>query len=221
MKSKPKLHQRYYNSEGHIVPSVTTIIGNNLGWNKNILIAWARREASQGNDPDAIKRGAGSSGTLAHSMIEHAIRHEIDYSYTEQADYSNYTHNQIAEATNAFKAWLQFTNDYGPKYLQAEIQLVSNKYNYGGTIDAIAKIKGKLYMLDWKTSNGVYPEMKVQLASYRQLYKENIGGVPKLLLVRFDKGGKGYEVHNVTNISKYWRVFQYCLKLEQLRKEVK
>ena len=42
--SKFKLHGlRYNNNEGKRVPSVTTIINQHLGWNKQVLIGWTKR----------------------------------------------------------------------------------------------------------------------------------------------------------------------------------
>ena len=48
-------------------PSVTTIIGDNLGWNKNALMGWAKRQTMVGNDVDAMLKDAGA--ILAHSCI--------------------------------------------------------------------------------------------------------------------------------------------------------
>jgi hypothetical protein len=36
---------KYILENGKRVPGVTTIIGSNLGWNKNVLIGWARKQA--------------------------------------------------------------------------------------------------------------------------------------------------------------------------------
>ena len=57
MKKKPK--ERYKTQSGEIVRGVTTIIGENLGWNKNALIGWARKQALSGIDPTKIKEEAG------------------------------------------------------------------------------------------------------------------------------------------------------------------
>lgn len=43
--AKTKAHQKYRLVDGTIVPSVTTII-QELGWNKNALVAWARDRKS-------------------------------------------------------------------------------------------------------------------------------------------------------------------------------
>jgi len=62
--SKTKLHgQNYVLQNGNRASSVTTIINAMLGWNKNTLIAWAKRMTAQGEDADAVMREAGRIGT--------------------------------------------------------------------------------------------------------------------------------------------------------------
>src|SRR3990170_4434209 len=39
-------------------------------------------------------------------------------------------------------------------------------HGYAGTLDAIAKIAGETWLIDYKTSKGVYPETALQLAAY-------------------------------------------------------
>jgi len=71
-KSKKSLrpHTRYRLNDNTIVPGVTTIIGGQLSWNKQMLIFWARKEALAGNDPMKVKFEAANIGTLAHYMVE-------------------------------------------------------------------------------------------------------------------------------------------------------
>ena len=73
MKANTKQHTVYKTSDGERLPGVTTVI-NELGWNKNMLIAWSRREALAGNDPNKIKDEAAKPGTLTHSFIEGHIK---------------------------------------------------------------------------------------------------------------------------------------------------
>ena len=75
--SKTKLHgQNYVLQNGNRASSVTTIINAMLGWNKNTLIAWAKRMTAQGEDADAAKPlpsvPSGSSGCPAEFVVEPA-----------------------------------------------------------------------------------------------------------------------------------------------------
>ena len=51
--AKTKAHTAYKLKDGSRAKGVTPIL-NNLGWNKNILVAWARRTALSGEDPEAV-----------------------------------------------------------------------------------------------------------------------------------------------------------------------
>lgn len=74
-----------------------------------------------------------------------------------------------------------------------EIQLVSERYRYGGTLDAVGvDNKDRYVLLDWKTSKGIYTNFMLQLAAYNNVWNENSdreisGGA---YLVHFSKKGE-------------------------------
>ena len=76
-------------------PSVTTIIGDNLGWNKNALMAWAKRQTALGYDADAMLKDAGEIGTLLHILIE---AHQQGF----DVDPRDFTENQFVSAMKCF-----------------------------------------------------------------------------------------------------------------------
>lgn len=53
-----------------------------------------------------------------------------------------------------------------------ERRMWSERYRYAGTIDALAMIRGKVGVLDIKTSNGFYPEFNLQTAAYVSAFQE-------------------------------------------------
>jgi hypothetical protein len=55
---------------------------------------------------------------------------------------------------------------------ETEVRVVSELYGYAGRFDAIATVNGHKYLIDFKTSSGIYDEMKWQLCAYRQAYNE-------------------------------------------------
>jgi len=57
MLQKKKAHQIYKLKDGTVVKGVTTIL-ENLGWNKQVLIAWSRKTALAGIDPTKVKEEA-------------------------------------------------------------------------------------------------------------------------------------------------------------------
>lgn len=213
---KTKAHQRYRLRNGDIVPGVTTIIGSQLGWNKNVLVAWARRESLAGNDPDKIRDEAADSGTVTHKLIEAHI-------LGKKADLSDYTENQIKAGQIGFEAYLDWEGENKLEYIHSEVGIVSEEFRYGGTIDAIAKHNGSIWLLDFKTSKGVWPEMKVQVAAYKAAYEEQFRElINECHLLQLDKTGGGFQHHKLSDkqIETGWTVFLRCRELYDLQKEL-
>ena len=72
---KLSLHgNNYMLLDGTKAPSVTTIISQNLGWNKQVLINWAKRQTMVGNDADKVLQDAADTGPLLHLLIENHQR---------------------------------------------------------------------------------------------------------------------------------------------------
>ncbi len=215
MKANTKQHTVYKTSTGERLPGVTTVI-NELGWNKNMLIAWSRREALAGNDPDKIKTESAKPGTLTHSFIEGHIK-------GEKVDTSDFTENQIELAKNSYFAFVEWEKAMKPKYLGTEIQLVSEKYRFGGTADMIGEIGGELVLCDWKSSKGIYPEMTIQIAAYKIAYEEMNPGkkVHHGGILRLDRETSAYDYHDISSkkMEWGWDVFQHCLALYALKKK--
>jgi len=216
MAKKTKAHQIYKTSAGKRVSGATTVIGGNLGWNKNVLMAWARREAMAGNDPDKIRDNAADIGTLCHYMAECHIKNE-------EPDIGDYSKNDIDKAENGFLKFLEWEKKMGLEYVDSELMLVSDKYEFGGTIDLMARSNNELYLIDFKTSKGIYPDHKIQLAAYFTLYVECLGVTPdKVHILKFSKDDTGsFEDHNIgiDELRFYWKIFEHCLALHKLKKE--
>ena len=57
-----------------------------------------------------------------------------------------------------------FLEAFRPRFLAVEAMVCSERYEYGGTADAFAEIDGEIWLLDYKTGAGVYPDSALQLA---------------------------------------------------------
>jgi len=208
--------QPYY-LNGERVPSVTTIIGKNLGWNKDALIGWTRKMALAGTDPNDIKNRAAKTGTLAHQMVEmlefpekHIV---IDRNEWEDEDWER--------AKSAFNAYVNWKVGHRVQVLQGEIPLVSKRHGFGGTIDMIAMVDGQKTLLDWKTSNGVYLEYRIQLGGYSILWEEydkEVNWDIPAKLIRLSKDDASFEVHDYPNLDLERDIFLLLLDLDKKRK---
>jgi hypothetical protein len=78
--------------------------------------------------------------------------------------------------------------------------------------------------LDWKTSNGVYPDYLIQIAAYRQLWEEN--NPLKLLtggfhLLRFSKEHADFAHHYWSELNDAWDQFVLFRRSYDLDKIIK
>lgn len=176
--------QAYY-VNGRRVPSVTTIISQNLGWNKSALIQWARREAMAGRDPNKQRDEAADLGTLVHMVIQDHLVGDVDF--------SQYTADQVSAAEDIARPAIEWLDAQDLVDPQCEVPLTHRELLYGGTIDIIAN--GNTRLLDVKTSGRIYPEHYIQIAAYAMLMEHNFGCWPeKLYLIHVGEKFEPVEV---------------------------
>jgi hypothetical protein len=157
------------------LPSVTTVMG--VLDKSGPLIGWAKRvtaEAAVDNRDQMTGwvEMAGRDGAI--SLLTKAASQKRD----KAADVGTRVHalaesvarGQDVELTDEERPFLvayqAFLAEWKPRYLAAEEMVVSLTHGYGGTFDAIVEMAGAVWMLDTKTSKGVYPETSLQLAAY-------------------------------------------------------
>lgn len=179
----------YYNKMGKRLPGTTTIIGRFK--ESEFLIKWAWEQGCAGLNYRRTRDSAADSGTVTHELVDahiHNRKPEIDL----------YPKDIVAKGRVGFAGFLKWKDEFHVDYVETEMQLVSEEFQFGGTPDAIGRIDGKLCMIDWKTSKRVYPDHLLQLAAYKILWDENrdeeIDGPFHLL--RFDKESGGFEHHH-------------------------
>ena len=226
--SKTKAHIRYRLKptesfpKGEIIPGVTTIIDSQLGWNKRILIAWARREALAGRDPDLVLEQAGDIGSIVHTLIEAHVKNQIEKQpHKYIAHLKDFAPSNVDKAKTAFAAYLNWEKRNDLVYIASEIQVVSEGHRYGGTIDILAKNNGKLWLIDPKSSKGIYPEFIVQVAAYEAAYHEQENKeIDEIHLLHLGKEDGFFADHKLSEkqIERGWDVFCYCRKLYDLKK---
>ncbi len=63
-------------------------------------------------------------------------------------------------------AWRAWCARYEPQFLASEAKVFNLAHGFAGLFDAVARIGGDLWLLDYKTGNAIYPETELQLAGY-------------------------------------------------------
>lgn len=211
---KATAHQRYRLSDGTLVPSVTTIVGL---LNKPQLVSWANRLGLQGIDSGVYTSAAAGAGSCAHEMIQEILG-------GPQVNVSKYTGEEIESAKNAagkFEAWLA---EHRMETQAIELQLVSETYKVGGTIDWYGALDGAMTLVDLKTSGRVYDEHIIQVAAYSKLMEESGYKVEAVRILRFsreDDGNSRDMVLTVRQVERGWEVFVRLREIYDLLKFIK
>ena len=200
----------YRNKAGDPVPGTTTICSL---LNKPALVGWAYRQGreherlhAQGKLAPAhlydVVDKAAEIGTLAHACCE-AIIHGW-----KAPDIPEDCKEKVARAVLSFEEWRAQT---GVTFAAVEVPLVSEHYQFGGTLDFVCEIGGVLCLGDFKTSGAVYPEMLLQLAAYQALWNENFPNrqlSPDAYLLRMSKDTADFAWHKYGDLSLEWETFK-------------
>ena len=148
----------YVTPEGNKYPSITTVLSDR---NKEGIVKW--RE-SVGNDvANQVMRQAASRGTAVHTLIENYLNNEelskqdvlpVALFVTMKSELDNINNIRIQEGG-----------------------LYSNKLGVAGRVDCIAEYKGKISVIDFKTSTKEKKEEWVenyfiQGSAYCEMYEE-------------------------------------------------
>ena len=182
---------RYYDVGKLKYPSVTTIIGDCtdksqplMQWASNECVAWIRENCSrvfdimessygiehlddlyvtENNLNDArfayknVSKEALDVGSEVHGYIEKYLK-TGDFGVTGIV-------TEITEVHNAIKAFHEWEESVDLKPISVEKTVYGN--GWGGTLDFLGTLGGKLYVIDWKSGKAIYPEMRYQIAAYR------------------------------------------------------
>ncbi|MBM4137467.1 MAG: hypothetical protein FJ241_11655 [Nitrospira sp.] len=209
----------YRLKDGQRVSGVTTIISQNLGWNKQQLMYWANQEGLAGRNHRDTSQKAADAGTIGHYLIDCHIKNR-----TPDVEQFKTSPEIISLAETCLLNFLEWSKGVNLRVHITEINLVSEIFQFGGTPDCIGYISDKLALLDWKTSSGVYEDMLIQLAAYRMLWEENNikmsldGGFH---LLRISKEEAAFHHHHWHSLSDAWEAFKAALELHKLHKILK
>ncbi len=218
---KAKQHTVYKNAKGKRVPGVTTITGV---MDKPALLAWANNIGLEGIKMREYVDDLASIGTLAHYMIECHINSQIG-KIAIKPYLLDSTPNQISSAENSFLKFLDWEKKNKVEYLGSEMQLISEKYQYGGTIDIYCILNGKYTLIDIKTCKGLYADHNLQVGGgYFSLLTENDIAVEEVRIIRVGRSedeGMEAEEKLIPNLEGYHKLFLLCKEIYDLKKELK
>lgn len=140
------------------IPSVTWIAGylpKGTGFYK-----WLAQHGW--DESQALMEEAGERGTKIHRAIEMLLLGKT-INYDTTIDDRDLTADEW-EAVMSFVAW----------FSTAKIEIINTEYTifhpddkFAGTIDLVCTINGEPYIVDFKSSQDIWPSHKIQLSAYR------------------------------------------------------
>jgi hypothetical protein len=205
--------QPYRLQDGTRVPGTTTVIGACHLGSIDGLLGWANSLGRQGKDHKEERDKAADAGSACHEMVDCRAK-KIPF------DPSSYQPQAIEKATGAFNAYLSWERQTNLRIVESELPLVSERYRYGGTLDAML-VNGLLSLGDWKTSNSLRASMLCQLAAYRNLWEENRPDQPitgGFHLLRFSRPEHPddpvhFSHHYWSDLTLAWEAFKHMREL--------
>lgn len=186
-----------------------------LDWiNKNSLdqesLISAIEEGSKAHTK--FKEQAADMGTLVHNWAEQYILYELKLI----KDKPVIDKKADEKVKNGILAFLQWINEHKIKFIASEQLLYSKKYKYCGLADCIAKVDGKLTLVDFKTSSGIYPEFWLQVAAYRGADEEERGTkYENNIIIQFNKETGDFHVEERNEQKSDYEAFLGLLKTKK------
>lgn len=161
----------YYNNDGRVYPSVTTILQECRGEPPGIAI-WRKNLIKKGLDPDYETRRSQIVGTLAHYRCLNPLgltTLELPLQEIEECTPDIMRDVELCEVM--FHELLP-TLDLGHPIIR-ETFVANVEEGYGGKFDLVAPSGGKRTLFDIKTSKQVYDTHLLQMGGYSAALKSN------------------------------------------------
>jgi len=187
-----------YEKDGIEFPRCTHIIGDCTD-KSNGLVQWSANEACRWIRDNVTQTWPLDANQLSHYLVTEHHLEQARYAYKDTSqialDVGSEVHNAIEkclknepfgltslQAENAFDAFLAWKCDVDLQPLALEQTVWGERW--AGTADCICLLKGKKYVIDWKTSKAFYmTEMGAQIAAYRSCIPDVVGSG----ILRLDK----------------------------------
>jgi hypothetical protein len=164
--ARPKLG--YKNAAGLPVPATGDINGRFM--DRRRLMYWAHNRGKAGLT--LYETSNLDIGSTVHTMAELDLQDRSAEDIEFFAKTSLPDQDELAKAETSFKAFRAWRTEFHVRPHAQEVSLVSEKLQYGGTLDTIAVIRNGLGLLEFKTSSEVYEDHLMQMAAYGILWEE-------------------------------------------------
>lgn len=145
---------------GNWLPSVTLILD---AYPKGYgFITWLKQV---GMNASLILDEASEIGSNTHNAIDQYVK-------SGELSFLSKDGNELFK----WEEWLlicramEFFEVFKPEIIVHEFSFACDELGFGGTIDMICKINGKIYIIDYKSGNNVYDSHFLQIAAYTKAW---------------------------------------------------
>jgi hypothetical protein len=177
-----------------------------------------------------ILETAGDIGHEAHNLIEQFIKMKLGLPF----EFPPSIDQKVSSCYNSALNWMEAHN---VRWSNTERKIYSKTYQFAGTLDGICLVdscndrlccktefKDRLSLIDWKTSNFLFPEYLLQTAAYKFAFSEETNQIlqdrwiiklPKTDEARFETW------HVEDGYEDDLKAFLCCLELTQTMDSIK
>jgi len=207
-KSRPLIFWAVKLSKNFLMANLQTLIDDTKGDKIAALIEEASKQHT------IKKQEAADVGTQAHEWFKQFIKAKSKKDWPVIP--------KDPQVYNGVTAFLKWVDEYEVEFKSSEKLVYSKKHKYAGIMDAEAVIKRKFSVVDFKTSKGIFPEMRFQVAGYRGASEEESGKKYSgdNWIARFDKETGEFEAHPFTEQDEDFKAFLNALELKRRLKEL-
>ena len=158
-----------------------------------------------------ISEHAAGIGSTVHDWISQGIKYKMGNAKLPVMPVDD-------EAVNCVEAFRDWAGGKNINWISTEQKIYYHSdvvsERFAGTVDAVAEINGKEYVIDFKTSKKIYKPYHLQVAAYAKAISRMYDSKPWGLILRLDKEtGKFQE--KVFNPEPHYEAFDLCLKLRK------
>lgn len=193
----PEAPDRYYNSKGKAVPRVTEILSAMM--HSDNLMYWANSLGLKGIRYGSFMTKVSNIGTETHSKIEQFLKKKLQ------------SNDDIP-----FLGFLLWYNSLIDRGNTIEVVGCEEKIScdwFGGTYDALLRINGKLFLIDFKTSNHVTEKYFLQLAAYTYILEQKGYKIDGYIVLQLNKEEPGFnEYILLMELLEHYTFMQNCIE---------
>jgi len=224
---------KFYDDKGNDILSVSKIAGvidkspGLMGWVAKMMGLYLLGEKDKGNDKitEELIIRAKKEYRVAQQKAKDVGR-EIHEWIHQKISGNNPEMPEDEQVVNGITAYLKFQKEHKVKWIETERCVYSRKYKFGGFLDGIGIMGKELILPDFKSSNGFYPDMEIQLAGYDIAYTEETGKKPqRYFILRFGKDTGEFEIKEIKekemekNREAFIGLIPTARRLKELKKE--